>query len=380
MARRRANGEGRIDHEADGRYAARIRIDGRLHATHARTQREAAAWLSALRSRSRAGVDVTDRSTLAEFLVHWLETARPGLRHNTWVLYDQVIRDHVLPFIGAVRLDALRPDHIQRLYADQQAAGASAWTVRKIHVCLHRALGQAAVWGLAVRNVADLVEVPARPRGAVVALQPDEVQRLLVAAQGERIESLLYLAVVTGMRLGELLGLRWLDVDWDRGAVSVCRQLCRLNRGGGLSFAPVKTQSGNRVVRLGADGLAALRDQRRRLDDARLLAGEQWVEGDLIFPSSLGTPLEPRRAYTEFQRVLARAGVRAVRFHDLRHTSASLALRGGVPAKIVSERLGHSSVGITLDLYSHVADELQAGAAQVLEEQVRPLRAQLPAG
>ncbi len=143
MATRRANGEGNIYREADGRYSARMRIDGRQHATHTRTQREAAAWLASMRSRAMAGVDVSDRSTLAEFLAHWLETVRPNLRANTWVLYDQLVRDHVTPHVGRLRLDTLRPDHIQRLYADLMEAGVSAWTVRKAHIVLHRALGQA---------------------------------------------------------------------------------------------------------------------------------------------------------------------------------------------------------------------------------------------
>jgi len=374
MGKRRAAGEGSIYREANGRYAVSIILDGRRYATHKRTQREAVEWLVAVRARVRAGVNVSDRSTLGEFLAHWLETIRPPVvRVTTWALYDQVIRDHVSPGLGGVRLSALRPDHVQRLYADLLAGGASVWTVRKAQVCLHKALGDAVAWGLAVRNVADAVKVPARPRGTARALGPDEAQRILVAAEGLRVQWIVYLAMVTGARLGELLGLQWCDVDWQHQTISISRQVRRLPRGGGLQLVPIKTKAGYRLVRLGEQGMSALRDQRRRVDQARLLAGERWRDHDLIFPSAVGTPIEPRRVYTEFQAVLAAAGVSPARFHDLRHTSASLALRAGVPAKVVSVRLGHSSVGITMDLYSHVMDDVQQVAADLLEDQVRPL-------
>ena len=143
-------------------------------------------------------------------------------------------------------------------------------------------------------------------------------------------------------------------------------------------FLSVKTAAGSRSVHLGEDGLAALRGQLARLVESRRIAGERWVEGDLVFPNSLGKPWEPRRVYEEFRNALEQAGVRRVRFHDLRHTSATLMLRGKVPARVVSERLGHSSVGITLDVYSHVLEELQMEAASVIESAVRPISIELP--
>ena len=378
MARRRARGEGTLFRDGDGRWVARLRVGGRVRVKKARTQRECADWLADLKRQVAGGVDVCDKSTVAEFLEHWLSVARGGLRHNTWMLYSQVVRDHVVPFVGEVRLADLRPDHVQRLYSERMADGASVWTVRKIHVVLRRALSQAERWGLVVRNVAALVDRPATPRGGGSALSVAEVQRLLVTARGERVEVVVYLAVTTGMRLGELLGLRWSDVDWERRSVSVRRQLRRQEGGGGLVFLPVKTAAGSRSVYLGEDGLAALRGQRARLVESRRFAGERWVDGDLVFPNSLGKPWEASRVWGEFRDVLERAGVRPVRFHDLRHTAATLMLRGKVPAKVVSERLGHSGVGITLDVYSHVMEELQVEAASVIESAVRPISIQLP--
>ena len=377
MARRRARGEGTLFRDGDGRWVARLRVGGRVRVKKARTQRECAEWLADLKRQVAGGVDVNDTSTVAEYLAHWLATVRGGLGHNTWMSYCESVRNHMVPFIGEVRLVDLRPDHVQRLYSERSAAGVGPSAVRQCHKVLHRALGQAVRWGLVVRNVAGLVEKPAKSRAVVRALSGAEVQGLLLAARGERLEGLYYVAVVTGMRIGELLGLRWSDVDWERQGVSVSRQVSRV-RGVGLVFQPVKTAAGNRMVALGGDGLDVLRAQRVRVEGWREFAGERWVEGDLIFPNSKGTALEPRRVGLEFRAVCERAGLGAVRFHDLRHTSASLMLRERVPARVVSERLGHSNVGVTLDVYSHVIEEMQSEAAAAIESAVRPISMDLP--
>ena len=377
MARRRARGEGTLFRDGSGRWVARLRVGGRVRVKKARTQRECAEWLADLKRQVAGGVDVNDTSTVAEFLEHWLSVARAGLRHNTWLCYCASVRDHIAPFIGDVRLADLRADQVQRMYSDRLAGGVGPYAVRRSHAVLHRALGQAVRWGLVVRNVADLVERPAVPRSVVRALSAGEVQRLLTVARGERLEGMYYVAVITGMRVGELLGLRWSDVDWERHGVSVSRQLSRV-RGEGVVFQPVKTPAGNRLVALGADGLEVLRGQRGRVDSWREFAGERWVEHDLIFPNSLGKPLDCRQVGREFRAVCERAGLGAVRFHDLRHTSASLMLRARVPARVVSERLGHSDVGITLNVYSHVIAEMQGEAAAAIESVVRPIVMELP--
>ena len=379
MARRRARGEGTLFRDGDGRWVARLRVGGRVRVKKARTQRECADWLADLKRQVAGGVDVNDTSTVAEYLEHWLSVARAGLRHNSWLSYCATVRKHIVPFIGEVRLADLRADQVQRMYSERLAVGVGAYAVRQSHAVLHRALGQAVRWGLVVRNVADLVERPAVPQSVVRALSAAEVQRLLMVARGERLEGMYYLAIVTGMRVGELLGLRWSDVDWERQGVSVVRQVSRV-RGRGLVFEPVKTAAGNRLVALGGDGLDVLRAQRVRVDSWREFAGEGWFENDLIFPNSLGKPLDFRRVGREFRAVCDRAGLGAVRFHDLRHTSASLMLRARVPALVVSERLGHSDVGITLNVYSHVIAEMQSEAAAAIESVVRPIVMGVPGG
>jgi integrase len=379
MARRsrRPRGEGTLFRDGDGQWVARLQVGGRVRVKKARTQRECADWLADLKRQAAGGVDVNDTSTVAEYLEHWLSVARAGLTENSWAAYCQSVRDHIVPFVGDVRLADLRPDQVQRMYSERLAGGVGAYAVRRSHLVLHRALGQAVRWRLVVRNVASLVEKPALPRSVARALSTAEVHGLLLAARGERLEGLYYVAIVTGMRVGELLGLRWSDVDWERQGVSVSRQVTQVS-GEGLVFGPVKSAAGNRLVALGGDGLDALRDQRARVDSWRGFAGERWVEHDLIFPNFLGKPLDGRQVRVEFRAVCERAGLAPVRFHDLRHTSASLMLRARVPARVVSERLGHSDVGITLNVYSHVVEEMQSEAAAAIESAVRPISIELP--
>ena len=379
MAGRRARGEGTLFRDGKGRWVARLRVGGRVRVKKARTQRECAEWLADLKRQVASGVDVNDASTVGEYLEHWLSVARGGLTENSWAAYCQSVRDHIVPFVGDVRLADLRPDQVQRMYSERLAGGVGAYAVRRSHSVLRRALGQAVRWGLVVRNVAVLVERPAVPRSVVRALNAAEVQRLLVVARGERLEGLYYVAIVTGMRVGELTGLRWSDVDWERRGVSVSRQVTRV-RGKGLLFGPVKSAAGNRLVVLGGDGLDALRDQRARVDSWCGFAGERWVEHDLIFPNFLGKPLDARQVGVEFRAACARAGLGRVRFHDLRHTSASLMLQARVPARVVSERLGHADVGITLNVYSHVIEEMQSEAAAAIESVVRPIVMGVPGG
>jgi len=380
MAKRRANGEGTIFQRKDGRWVGQMLRGGRWLRKYGKTQQEVKDWLLEVRKQVADGFEFTaNKTTVGEYLEHWLETAQPGLRHNTWVMYKQVVRDHILPGIGGVKLTALRPDHIQRLCAARAAAGVGSSTIRKMHVCLHRALGQATLWGLVPRNVASLVDKPRlKAKADRQPLTPAEVQRLLVACRGHRMEVLLYLAIVTGLREGELLGLRWSDVDWERQSLSVSRQVQRLRGGGGIVYAPVKTRAGSRLVALGPDAMEMLRMQRGRVDQMRRVAGEGWKEHDLVFPSMVGTPLEPGRVWRTLQQMLDKAGVQRVRVHDLRHTSATLMLLQGVHPKVVQERLGHSSINVTMDVYSHVINGMQADAAVSIEAAVRPVAMEVP--
>jgi len=255
--------------------------------------------------------------------------------------------------------------------------GASPRTVQLIHAVIHRALKQALNWGLVGRNVADAVRKPKVVKRELHTLTAAQVQQLFIAAQGDRLEALYHLAVVTGLRQGELLGLRWSDLDWETSQLSIQRQLQRIT-GQGLVFAELKSAASSRVVALGPATLDELRRHLSKVREMAVLAGDDWRQNDLMFPSTLGTPIEPSDLYRRFQALLKRAGLPRVRFHDLRHTSATLMLQQGVHPKIVQERLGHSSISLTLDTYSHVVPHLQSEAAQLIEDLVTPIAAQLP--
>ena len=377
MAKRRANREGSIFRRKDGRWCAKIYVDGTIVYKYSPNQRECTDWLLEIRQKLNAGLQVINRSTLADYLQHWLETARPTVRPKTAIQYRQIVNQHIIPYLGDITLDRLRPDHLQALYSKKLDSGASARTVQLIHAVIHRALKQALNWGLVGRNVADTVRKPKVIKRELHTLTAAQAQQLFITAQGDRLEALYHLAVVTGLRQGELLALRWDDLDWETSQLSIQRQVQRIT-GQGLVFAQLKTAASGRVVALGPATVDQLRRHLSKVREMAVLAGDAWHDSDLIFPSIVGTPIEPRNLYRHFQVLLKRAGLPKIRFHDLRHTSATLMLQQGVHPKIVQERLGHSSISLTLDTYSHVLPHLQSEAAQLIEDLVTPIAAQLP--
>lgn len=361
MSRRRGHGEGSIHRRSDGRWVAVVDVGWqngkrRRKYVYGRTRREVADKLVQLhRDQDEGRVLVDARTTVAQFFTSWLQIVRPTLRPRTWTRYEQLVRRYVVARLGRVRLSKLEPQHLQALYAELLAAEEplSPTTVLQLHRIIHRALGQAVRWGVAPRNVAALVDPPRKERYELAALTVEEAQRLLAAARDDRLEALYVLALTSGMRQGELLGLRWQDVDLPAGSVSVVRQL--------------KTETSRRPVLLTRKGVAALRRHRAAQDAERRQAGTAWDDHDLVFSNTVGRPINPRNLLRRsFYPLLARAGLRRIRFHDLRHTTATLLLREGVHPKIVSELLGHSQIGITLNLYSHVTVSMQRAAVDTL--------------
>lgn len=232
---------------------------------------------------------------------------------------------------------------------------------------LHRALGQAIRWGAVARNVTELVDPPRVSRKEMRALSPDEARRLLEVAAGTPLEALYAIALTTGMREGELLGLRWHEVDLNGRKLYVVGSLQNLP-GEGWKIVEPKTARSRRLVVLSELGADALRRHRAMQAERRLRRGDEWQDNDLVFPNALGKPMNPPNLLIRSLRpLLAKANLPKVRFHDLRHTAASLMLDQGIHPKIVSEMLGHSAVGITLDLYSHVTPSMQAQAADALD-------------
>lgn len=332
----------------------------------AKTQAEALRLLRELQRQAEQGLLPLGRPpTVAQFLTQWLEGQRHSLRPRTWEGYESIVRTRLIPQLGRLRLDQVSPAHLAAAYDRLLGRGLSAKSVLNTHRLLHRALEDAVRWGMLVRNPCDLVDPPRATRPAVRALDAGEVARLLEASATDDLGPLITVAVLTGLRLGELLGLTWDEVDLERGELSVVRSLQRV-RGRGLVVVPPKTASSKRLVPLAPQAVAALREQRRRQLASRLKAGPAWAGGNWVFTTALGLPYDPSDVTHRFQRLLERAGLPRVRFHDLRHTAASLLLAEGVHPKVVASLLGHSTVLITLDTYSHVMPGLTRQATETL--------------
>jgi integrase len=367
MSRRRGNNEGTIYQRPDGRWCAQVTLNGRRLTTYRKTQRECREWLKEIIAQIDEGLTIAGaRATLTDYLERWLETSKPSLRTRSWQQYSQIVRQHIIPSIGTIRLKDLRPDQVQLFYTAKIDNGTGVRTVQLIHAVLHRSLAQAMKWGLIARNPSDPVDKPRPKRTEMHTLDLEQVRALLKVVEGEPLEALYHLAVTTGLRQGELLGLRWTDLHWETGTLHVQRQLLYV-RGRGFVFAEPKSAAGRRVVTLGAAMLGKLREHRERQELRCRIVGERWQDNELIFPSSIGTPIEARNLVRSLRQLTRQAGLPEIRFHDLRHTAATLMLQQGVHPKVVQERLGHSTISLTLDTYSHVLPSLQQDAADKLD-------------
>lgn len=367
---KRGNGEGSIYKREDGRWEARVRLPGnqRKH-FYGKTRQEVMKQLQTFQRQLEQGTPVTtDKLTVSRYLQDWLEGCRPpALEHSTWNGYEQYVRLHIIPVLGTTRLTQLSPQQLQKLYAAKLAAGKSSTTVRHIHACLHRALEDATRFGLVQRNVASLVKAPPMGKHPMQVYTPEQAKRLLEAARGERLEALYVLALSTGMRQGELLGLKWREVDLETGILSV-QQTLKVTTHGQRTLGKPKTGSSRRKVMLTPTAITALRAHRTRQEEERLEAGSAWHDTGLVFTNTVGNALDPTNLYRyEYKPLLRRAGLPMIRMHDLRHSAATLLLLSGVHPKVVSELLGHSSINITLNLYSHVLPDMQAGATSAME-------------
>jgi integrase len=240
-----------------------------------------------------------------------------------------------------------------------------------IHAVLHRSLKQALRWGLISSNPTDAVNRPRFRRKEMRTLDDTQMRSLLMVVKRTRFEALFWIALTTGLRQGELLGLRWSDLDWATRRLTVQRQLQRLD--GGFAFTEPKSASGKRLVILGQQAINKLRDHINILQQERVAAADRWEENDLIFPSSIGTPWDHSNVVKHYKSFLQQAGLPNIRFHDLRHTAATMMLQQGVNPKIVQERLGHADITLTLNTYSHVLPAMQEEAAEKMDELLTPI-------
>jgi integrase len=304
--------------------------------------------------------------TVSEYIDQWLGSLDQSVRPQTHRRYADLLRQHAVPRLGGVLLAKLTPLHIQQLEADRLGAGLAANTVLMLHMVLHRALKQAMRWNLIQRNVTEAVDPPRPGRGEYTAWSAAQAARFLAAAERDDYAALWRLAILTGMRRGELLGVKWEDLDLDRGTLAVQRTISRTATGNWGPGAP-KTSSGRRSVALQASAVDALRRHRTRQLEHRLAVGTFYQDRGYVFTAPDGRPLHVNALVARFTKLTITARLPRIRFHDLRHTAATLMLANGEHPKQVQERLGHSSIAVTLDLYSHVTENMQRQAADRLE-------------
>lgn len=368
MSKRRAHGEGTIYQRADGLWVAQITLpNGKRKAKYSKTQKVVKDWLLEQREAIKKGLWLDNtKITVSEFFDRFMnDVASHTLRPKTIVSYESIIRLHINPEIGNVKLAALTPVQLQTLYSKKLNSGLSKRTVQYIHAVIHRGLAQAVKWGLVNRNVADAVEAPRPTKRAPTTLTVTQVRDLLGVMREDRFYALYLLAITTGMRQGELLGLMWDDVDLDQGFIHV-RHTAQTIYKQGVVLGETKTEKSRRSIAIPEIAIDALKEH---WETQKLIkAGRRdWVENNLVFPTSKGTPMTARNLIREFHALLEKAGLPKIRFHDLRHTSATLLLLAGVHPKIVQERLGHSRIDMTLDTYSHVVPDIQKEAAEKMD-------------
>lgn len=378
---RRDNCEGSVTKRTDGRWqtyltleSARKLEDGTFTKPKRRyftgkTRAEALRKLQEARKNLQLGRPVTTpNETVEQLLQDYLESI--DVRPRTREIYEVNVR-RLVAHVGNIRLRDLTPGHVRRCHADLQSGAdtgrpLSAYSVRGCHRTLHAALKRAVEEGVLDRNVTEAVRTPRPERKEMRTLTAEQLDKLWATTEGTRYHALWVLLGTTGLRVDEALGLKWSDIDLERRAFVVQRQAQR-HRGEGMVIVPLKSAAAYRTVEIPDIACAVLREQRAAQLEARLKAGADWQDNDLVFSTRTGTPLDRTNVHRNHLRALDDAGLPHIRIHDFRHTVATLHLEQGESPKIVQERLGHSNISQTLGTYSHVLPAMHRAAADRLD-------------
>lgn len=370
--KRRGANEGSIYKRADGRWTAAITLgykNGKLQRKqfYGKTREDVSKKLIAALKNVQDDIPLpNEKLTVEQFLTHWLENVvKTSVRTGTFRGYEQITRTHLIPALGRFPIAKLAPLQVQQFLNERLKAGLSARTVQLIRTGLRRALGQALKWGYVARNVATLVDPPRVTRPEIKAMSPAEAKQFLEAIKGDRLEALFSVALAMGLRQGEALGLKWEDADFDSRTIRIRRSLQTVK--GGLELSEVKTKNSRRDLPLVDSILAALKSHRTRQLEEKLHLGQNWQDLGFVFASEVGTAIYPRNVVRKFHSLLKAAKLGHYRFHDLRHSCASLLLAQGIPLKTVSDILGHSQISITADFYAHIFDEQKREAMSVFD-------------
>jgi integrase len=368
MARKkqtRRPGEGTVYKRKDGRFACEVTLEDHSRKVYYfKTEKEALDKQLEVRMQMAQGTLATGpQQTVKQFLEYWLEDVyKPSVRLKTYSNCHTIVHTHLIPGLGHFKLQKLAAQHVQSFYSKKMKGGTSASRIKGVHVALHTALEHARRLKLVTTNVCNDVQLPRQEEVEIQPLMPEQAKLLLQKVKEHRLEMLLTLALATGMREGELLALRWSDVDFQSGVLSVRRTVQHITHYGFVENEP-KTAKGRRKIVLPQFVVEAL--TRHHVDQLkkRLEVGEVWNSRDLVFPAVKGGFQFASVLRGHFHKLLKEVGLPDVRFHDLRHSAATLLLSMGVPPKVVQELLGHSNISITMNIYSHVLPSMQKEAA-----------------
>lgn len=356
MARRkrRAHGEGTVTRRKDGRWQGAFYADGKRRFVYADTQQEALEKLrKAMRDHEQGMLVDGSKVKLEAYLNQWLEEVkRPGLRISTYVKYKKLIHSYIVPALGNIQVQKLTPQHVQSLYTKLAKAKLSAKTIHNVHGLLHNALDNAVLWNLVPRNVIDRVTPPRLERHEAQALTLEQARRLLAGVRGHRLEAFLTLALTTGMRRGELLALRWSDIDFQTGIVWVHRTVDFIPHYGYVETEG-KTKRSRRKLLLPGFVIDVLIQHRQEQLEQRAEMGDDWQDLDLVVCGLKGGYFNPRYVNKVFNKVLKEVGLPHARIHDLRHSVVSLLVEMGVDLRSIQEFVGHEDVTTTLGVYGH---------------------------
>ena len=359
---KRGNGEGSIyRRKSDGYWVGSLSLpDGNRKVFYGKKQSEVIAKLDEAANDLRRGMlAVGSNTTLQEYLENWLENVhKPTIRLSTYLNYRKLLKNYLVPGIGKVKIHRLTPQQVQGFYSQKMSEGLAPKTVNNIHGVLHKALDNAVKWNILPRNVCDAVTPPRIPRKEKNVLTKQQAHTLLEEVRTHRLEALLTLAITTGMREGELLALHWQDMNFEDCSLQVKRAVSYLKGYGYVESEP-KTAKGRRMIKLPVFVVDILVRHKAQQEEQRREVGSTWIDKDLVFTNAQGYYYSSSTLRKVFRRFLVSIGLPHMRFHDLRHSAATILLAMKVHPKVVQEILGHSQIAMTLDVYSHALPSMQ---------------------
>ena len=375
MAKRRGNNEGTIFLRSNGTWRTQVSLNGERLSFTGKTRKECQEWIKQMSRKIDNGLTFEgSKITLEQFILEWLIMKSTSLQPATFRQYEHFALDYIIPGLGDIILINLRVAQIQSFYNKLIKEGVGFRSIEYTHAVLRGSLSHAVEMGLLNKNPAK----PATPPKAIydeqVVLTEEQIQTFMIAIQSLQPEyfALYHLSLTTGMRIAELLGLKWQDLDWDRQTIKVKRQLKKKPKGE-FYFDSPKTKAGLRTLTIGPSTISSLRSYHHEHHQKKMGFSPEWRNWDLLFTEEDGSPIRHRKLYKRFKVILQKAGLPDIRIHDLRHTAATQMLINGVDILTVSKRLGHSKSSVTLDIYGHMIPGVQEKAAQIMDDITTPI-------